>query len=122
MTPKRALWEAFATVCLPSLILWTFFAYLLRTKLNLPYAEALPIYLFLAILPMPLAVPVYRRYLKGAPRKANTPSPKASIALAVLFAVVGVSGGVAKATSQPQGRLGCRLSPSDHNCLANDER
>ena len=89
MTPKRAFWEAFATVCLPSLILWTIFAYLLRTKLNLPYAEALPIYLFLAILPMPLAFPVYRRYLKDAPRNAKTLSPKASIALAILFAVVG---------------------------------
>ena len=90
MTPKRAFWEAFATVCLPSLILWTIFAYLLRTKLNLPYADALPIYLFLAILPMPLAFPVYRRYLKDAPRNAKTLSPKASIALAILFAVVGV--------------------------------
>ena len=89
MTPKRAFWEAFATVCLPSLILWTIFAYLLRTKLNFPYAEALPIYFFLAILPMPLAFPVYRRYLKGAPRNAKTLSPKASIALAILFAVVG---------------------------------
>ncbi len=57
MTPKRAFWEVFATVCLPSLILWTIFAYSLRTKLNLPYAEALPIYLFLAMLPMPLAFP-----------------------------------------------------------------
>jgi amino acid transporter len=63
---------------------------LLRTKLNLPYAEALPIYLFLAILPMPLAFPVYRRYLKDAPRNAKTLSPKASVALAILFAVVGV--------------------------------
>ena len=47
VTPKRAFWEAFATVCLPSLILWTIFVYwFLCRKLNLPYAEALPIYLF----------------------------------------------------------------------------
>ena len=39
---------------------------------------------------MPLAFPVYRRYLKGAPRNSKTLSPKASIALAILFAVVGV--------------------------------
>jgi uncharacterized membrane protein YhdT len=90
VTPKRAFWEAFATVCLPSLILWTVIAYLLRSKLNLPYAEALPIYLFLAILPMPLAFPVYRRYLRGAPRNAKTVSPKLNIALAILFAVVGI--------------------------------
>ena len=90
VTPKRAFWEAFATVCLPSLILWTIVAYFLRTKLNLPYDEALPIYLFLVILPMPLAFPVYRRYLKGTPRDTKTLSPKAAIALAVLFAVVGI--------------------------------
>jgi hypothetical protein len=90
VTPKRALWEAIATVCLPSLILWTIFAYVLRTKLNLGYGEALPVYLFLAILPMPLVFPVYRRYLKGNPRDTKTLSPKASIALATLFAVVGI--------------------------------
>ena len=90
VTPKRAFWETFATVCLPSLILWTIFAYFLRTRLNLPYAEALPIYLFLAILPMPLAFPVYRRYLKGAPRTTKTLSPKVNIALAILFALVGI--------------------------------
>jgi len=89
VTSKRAFWEAFATVCLPSLLLWTILGYLLRSKLNLPYAEALPIYLFLAILPMPLAFPVYRRYLRGT-RHAKTLSPKLNIALAILFAVVGI--------------------------------
>ena len=90
VTPKRAFWEAFATVCLPSLILWTVFAYLLRSRLNLPYDEALPIYLFLAILPMPLAFPVYRRYLRGASRNGKARSPKLNIAMAILFAVVGI--------------------------------
>jgi hypothetical protein len=88
VTPKRAFWEAFATVCLPSLILWTIFAYFLRTKLNLAYAEALPIYLFLAILPMPLTFPVYRRYLKGTSRNTRKLSPRLNFA-AILFAVVG---------------------------------
>jgi hypothetical protein len=90
VTPKRAFWETFATVCLPSVILWTAFAYFLRTRLNLPVGEALPIYLFLAVLPMPLAFPVYRRYLKGTPRNAKTLSPKLNIAMATLFAVVGI--------------------------------
>ena len=66
------------------------FAYLLRSKLNLLYAEALPIYLFLAVLPMPLAFPVYRRYLRGGPRNTKTLSPKLNIALAIFFAVVGI--------------------------------
>jgi hypothetical protein len=90
MTPKRAFWEAFATVCLPSLIVWTVLAYLLRSKLSLPYADALPIYLFLAILPMPLAFPIYRRYLKGTSRGVKTLSPRLNIALAILFAVVAI--------------------------------
>ncbi len=90
MTPKRAFWEAFATVCLPSLILWAILAYLLRSKQSLPYDGALPIYLFLAILPMPLAFPVYRRYLRGTHCNAKTLSPKLSLALAALFAVVGI--------------------------------
>jgi hypothetical protein len=89
MTPKRAFWEAFATVCLPSLVLWTLFAYFLGTKLNLPYADVLPIYLFLAILPMPLAFPVYRRYLKDTPRNTKRLSPRVNIALAILFTAVG---------------------------------
>jgi ABC-type transport system involved in cytochrome c biogenesis permease subunit len=90
VTPKRAFWEAFATVCLPSLILWTILAYILRSKLSLPYAEALPIYLFLAMLPMPLAFPLYRRYLRGAPRNTKTLSPRLNLAMAFLFAVVGI--------------------------------
>lgn len=77
-------------MCLPSLILWSVFAYVLRSKLNLPYAEALPIYLFLAILPMPLVFPLYRRYVRGAPGNAKMVSPKLNIALAILFAVVGI--------------------------------
>ena len=39
---------------------------------------------------MPLAFPVYRRYLKGTPRNTKTLSPRVNIALAILFAVVGI--------------------------------
>lgn len=90
VTPRRAFWEAFATLCLPSLVAWTIVAYLLKTKLSVPYAEAFPIYLFLAILPMPLALPVYRRYLSGTPRVAKAGSPRVHITLAILFAAVAV--------------------------------
>ena len=90
MTPRRAFWEAFATVCLPSAIIWTILAYLLKSKLNLPYTDALPIYLFLAVLPVPLAFPVYRRYLKGTSRHGKALSPRLNIALATLFGVVSI--------------------------------
>lgn len=94
MTPKRAFWEAIATACLPSLIVWTILAYLLRSKLNLPYAEALPIYLFLAILPMPLAFPIYRRYLKGTSRGTKQLSPQSQLVCATSFAFVAIMQGM----------------------------
>lgn len=88
MTSRRAFWEAFATVCLPSLAVWTIVAYLMKSKIDL--ADGLPIYLFLAILPMPLAFPVYRRYLKGTSRCTNKLSPPWGITLAILFAFVAI--------------------------------
>ena len=39
---------------------------------------------------MPLAFPVYHRYLKGTPRNSKTLSPKLTIALATLLAIVGI--------------------------------
>ncbi|HVM92003.1 MAG TPA: hypothetical protein VMT67_04275 [Terriglobales bacterium] len=89
MTPKRAFWETFATVCLPSLAFWTGIAFFLRAKFNLPIGEALPLYLVFAILPMPLVFPVYRRYRSGTPRNTKLLSRRASITMAVLFAAVG---------------------------------
>ena len=90
MTPRRAFWDAFATVCLPSLLVWTVLAYLLKSKLNLSYSEALPIYFFLAVLPMPLFFPVYRRYLKGPSSGAKELSPQVRIVCATAFAFVAI--------------------------------
>ena len=89
MTPRRAFWEAFATVCLPSVVVWSILAYVLRAKLN-PYGEVLPIYLFLAVLPMPLFFPLYRRYLKGTPRSSNVGSAGLRVVLGILFAFVAI--------------------------------
>jgi hypothetical protein len=83
VTPRRAFWEAFATVCLPSVVVWSILAYLLRSKFS-PYGEVLPIYLFLAVLPMPLFFPIYRRYLKGTPPSTSVGSPRFRIAMAIL--------------------------------------
>ena len=94
MTPKRAFWEAFATVCLPSLLVWAILAYLLRSKLNLAFAEVLPIYLFLAILPMPLAFPIYRRYLKGTSGGAKQLSPQSYVVCATFFAFAAIMQGM----------------------------
>jgi hypothetical protein len=39
---------------------------------------------------MPLAFPIYRRYLKDTSRGVKTLSPRLNIALAILFAVVAI--------------------------------
>jgi antibiotic biosynthesis monooxygenase (ABM) superfamily enzyme len=39
---------------------------------------------------MPLAYPVYRRYLKGDPRNSKTLSPRVNIALAMLFVLFAI--------------------------------
>jgi len=90
VTPKRAFWEAFATVCLPSLVLWTILAYWLRSMLDFSYAETLLLCLFFALLPMPLAFPLYHRYLTGTPRTPEVRSPRRHIAFAILFAVIAI--------------------------------
>src|SRR5215472_5535364 len=90
VTPRRAFWEALATVFLPSLLVWTVLAYLLKSRLDLPYSEALPIYFFLAVLPMPLFFPVYLRYLKGPSNGAKELSPQVRIVCATMFAIVAI--------------------------------
>ena len=83
MTPKRAFWEAVATVCFPSLLFWGFVAYLLRAKVD---AEAWPIYLVLVILPFPLCIPLYRRYLKG-PQAQSLRSRRFYVRWAIFFGI-----------------------------------
>lgn len=65
MNQKRAFREALLTVCVPSLAVWLVVAFALDKRGKVPYAEGLPVYLFLFFLPFPLIYPIYRRYLKG---------------------------------------------------------
>jgi hypothetical protein len=62
MTRERALWEAVATVCIPSATVWILAAFFLRKYASL---EEWPIYLFFFALPLPLIFPIYRRYRLG---------------------------------------------------------
>lgn len=90
VTPNRAFWEAVATVCLPSLISWSILAYVLKAKAGMPLGEALPIYLFLAVFPLPLIYPIYRRYLKG-PQPRKTHSRAYHVVWGVLYAAVAIA-------------------------------
>jgi hypothetical protein len=62
---RRAFREAFLSVCLPSLAVWLVVAFVLDWQRKVSYADGLPVYLFLFLLPFPLIYPIYRRYLKG---------------------------------------------------------
>lgn len=45
--------------------MWLLIAFVLDWQGKVSYAEGLPVYLFLFLLPFPLIYPIYRRYLKG---------------------------------------------------------
>lgn len=89
VTPKRAFWEAFSTVCVPSLAVWTVLAYLLNSTRKVSYAEGLPIYLFLFLLPCPLIFPTYRRYLRG-PQLPKARSRRFHVVCAILYGMVSI--------------------------------
>jgi hypothetical protein len=61
VTPTRAFWEAFATVFVPSALIWGAAFLFVRPTVT---ADELPVWLLLFLLPFPLALPIYYRYRK----------------------------------------------------------
>jgi hypothetical protein len=88
MTRERALWEAVATVALPSGIFWLVAAFLLRKTASL---DAWPIYVFLFLLPLPLIFPIYKRYRLGICAIGKQRSRRYHITVAALYLVVGTA-------------------------------
>ena len=84
MTPRRALWEAVATVCIPPILIWGFLLYVIRANAR---ADEWPVYIVFVALPLPLIHPVYKRYLCG--RRANEENPRALFITAFGFFIVG---------------------------------
>ena len=84
MTRERALWEAVATVAVPSLIIWGVLLYFVRTNAT---AAEWPLYLIFVALPLPLIFPIYKRYLRGPTAKAE--KPRTLFIAAAAWAVVG---------------------------------
>jgi hypothetical protein len=81
MTPKRALWEALATVCVPSVVIWGTLLHFARAQ-----PDEWPIYLILFALPLPLIFPIYNRYRTGAKYGGNR-TPRHHLTWAILSAV-----------------------------------
>jgi len=89
VTPRRAFWEAFSTVCVPSLVVWMVLAYVLHSTGKVSYVEGFPIYLFFFLLPCPLIFPVYRRYLKG-PQLPKARTRRFHVVCAILYGTISI--------------------------------
>ena len=85
MTPKRAFWEALGTVAVPSLVIW---GSLQRTQAT---SDERFVYLFLAALPLPLAIPLYHRYMRGPQASPNLKTPTVHWTLCVLWIGCGIA-------------------------------
>lgn len=70
MTRERALWEAVATVAIPSLIIWSVLLYFASPSAN---ADEWPLYVIFVALPLPLVFPIYKRYLRGPSARIEKP-------------------------------------------------
>lgn len=87
MSPRRALWEAVATVCIPTLIIWGVLLYVVRTSAR---SDEWPLYVIFIALPLPLIYPIYKRYLRG-PTVRNEGKPRTHFIAAIASAVLGFS-------------------------------
>jgi len=85
MPPSKALWQAVATVALPSFIFWSIAAIVLRETFD---SDALLLYLILFALPLPLIYPIYRRYRKGAQFGGVARSPRYHRTVGVLYLLI----------------------------------
>lgn len=88
MEANKALWQAVATVCIPSLLFWTIVALLVHRGILL---EEWPVYLLLFAIPLPLIYPVYRRYKRGASTSTPTYSPQQHRNIAFLYALLAIA-------------------------------
>jgi drug/metabolite transporter (DMT)-like permease len=85
MTDGRAFWEAVATVCVPSVVIWSVLFYL--AKLDVHAGEWV-LWLIFFLLPLPLIFPIYNRYRKGDRRGTKPRTRRYHFLMAFLTTVV----------------------------------
>ena len=85
LPPSKALWQAVATLALPSFIFWSIAAIVLRETFD---SDAPLQYLILFALPLPLIYPIYRRYRKGAQFGGVARSPRYHRTVGVLYRLI----------------------------------
>lgn len=84
MTRERALWEAVATVAVPSLVVWSVLLFVIRANAR---ADEWPLYVIFMALPLPLIFLIYKRYLRAT--SATVEKPRTLFIAALAFAVLG---------------------------------
>ena len=62
MTRERGLWEAVATVAVPSLVVWSVLLFVIRANAT---ADEWPLYVIFIALPLPLIFPIYKTIFAG---------------------------------------------------------
>ena len=87
MPTSKALWQAVATVALPSFIFWSIAAIVLRETLDSD-ARLQYLILFALPLPLPLIYPIHRRYRKGAQFGGVARSPRYHRTVGVLYLLI----------------------------------
>jgi uncharacterized membrane protein YhaH (DUF805 family) len=91
MTPRRAFWEAVATVLIPSFVIWGAVLCVIYAQHPEPSdvdSFLLFFVLFALLLPAPVIVLIYWRYRAGK-RQSKPCSPQQHFVLSILFALVG---------------------------------
>jgi hypothetical protein len=111
MPPSKALWQAVATVALPSFIFWSIAAIVLRETFD---SDALLLYLILFALPLPLIYPIYRRYRKGAQFGGVARSPRYHRTVGVLYLLIAAAYSSPFLVSPKSWGL---ISPSSHGTV-----
>jgi hypothetical protein len=87
MTPRRAFWEALATVGIPSFVIWGTTLYSIRTNAN---PDEWPLYLIFVGLPLLLFFPIYKRYKKGVRYVVDSRTRGYHVKCATLYAALSV--------------------------------
>lgn len=88
MTPTRAFWEACATVCIPSLVIWGFALFFVPP---IARGDEWLLWTVFFLLPFPLMYPIYKRYLKGTSRAETLRTRRYHLTAAFFYAALSIA-------------------------------
>ncbi len=86
MTPRRALWEAVVTVCMPSVVIWALIMYFFPGGVR---ADELPLFVFFIALPLPF-IPLVAKHYRDVDKPRREPTWRSHI-IGIIISVVGLA-------------------------------